>query len=98
MFNYDVAIDLVINKQTYRNADGTAKTTMILNGLKICPFINVVAEVLEISTNHLYRLLNYYLGEAVLNEILQDVGVRRSEIEAIWYEEKAKSLRIRLGL
>lgn len=97
-FDYDGAIDIVINKQTYRNVAGTAKTIMILNGLKICPFINVVADVLEISIHHLYRLLAYYLGEAILNDILADVGERRIEIESEWYTEKSASLRKQLGV
>jgi len=97
-FNYDGAINSVISMQTYRNADGTAKAVMILNGLKHCPFITVVADLLEISIHHLYRLLGYYLGKLILGEILIDIGKRKA-IKHLELENKEKeNLKSILGL
>jgi hypothetical protein len=97
-FDYDDAIERVISMQTYRNADGTAKTIMVLNGLKYCPFISVVADVCQITIHHLYRLLTYYLGEQILANILEDVGERKEAKVSELKKKEYDTLKQILGL
>jgi hypothetical protein len=93
MFNYDKEIKKIIDKIDIFNLNGCNQVVIILEYLKICPFIDMVAEYMEVSPRLLYDKLKYHLDEDIYISLLDDLQNRKYLIKEnmkLDYKDKLK--------
>jgi hypothetical protein len=76
-FDFDGIRKRLISSRTIFNVDGIYQTGRILECLEICPFMDIVAEVLEIPHVAIYDRLRYYLTEDEFHLLLEILKARR---------------------
>jgi len=77
MFDYDKEIKKITKGINIMNLNGLNRVINILKCLKICPFINVVAEYMNTIPRVLYDVLKYHLPNDVYGELLADLQNRK---------------------
>ena len=81
-FDYDEIIKKVIEKVDILNLNGRNKVKRILECLKLCPFIEVIAEYLEMGSDvAVYNKLKYYLDEEDVSLLYKDLKIRRKQCQ-----------------
>ncbi len=80
------------------NVDGIYQVGAMLECLEICPFIDVVAEFLTMSTVDVYGKLKYYLSEDDFRLLIQTLKARRKfelfSYKKQWKHKLASNVRI----
>ena len=88
-FDFDKIKKRLVSSRTIFNVDGVYQVGLILECLEICPFIDVVAEVLKRSRSDIYGKLKYYLDEDEFELLLETLRARR-KFEMFSYKKQWK--------
>lgn len=88
-FDFDGIRKRLINSRTIFNVDGIYQVGLILKCLGICPFVDVVADFLEIPRVSAYDKLRYYLTEDEFQLLLETLKARR-KFEMFSYKKNWK--------
>lgn len=76
-FDYEKIIESLKKSMNIMNIEGRAQTIKILEYLKECPFVDIIAEYMGCSTHYIYRKLKYHLDDQYYIDLLDDLVERR---------------------
>jgi len=77
MFDYDKEIETIEESMDILNVDGKIQVKRILEYLKICPYIDVIADHMSINKVGIYGKLKYHLGENKFLDLMLDLDTRK---------------------
>lgn len=96
-YDYKAMIQKLRQNMNIFNVIGRNKAIIILKCLEVCPFIDVVADYLEMTDVALYNKLRYHIGKEQLQLVYSDLAERKSSI-TLTYKQKYKEDLQRLNL
>jgi len=77
MFDYDKEIELIYKQIGILNLNGSNQVITILRYLKVCPYIDVVADHMNLNKVGIYGKLKYYLGKDKFLDLMLDLDTRK---------------------